>query len=167
MKRLIKVPRIVFIAGAVTMLVSIESSVLHAQADTGSVKMQELRSSVDKKKKQDRKAAPVTRSASASDYGRIGSNPRKGVEVSPKCEDAYALAAQIAAGGPVDRQVSGRNLGNMDASQGLPTPPFQPRMAPREPSFTSSARHGRSEINKSLNSMRSSNNNGMPRMPGC
>ena len=166
MKRLIKVPKIVFIAGAVTMLVSVESSVLRAQADTGSLRMQEQRSSVDKKKKQDRKAAPVKRSASASDYGRIGSNPNRGSEVSPKCEDAYALAAQIAAGGPVDRQVSSRNFGNMDASQGLPTAPFQPRMAPRDSSFKSSARHGRSEINKSLNSMRPSSN-GMPRMPGC
>jgi hypothetical protein len=154
------------IAGVAFSLVGAQATELLAQADTSILRVQEHMLSVDKKKKQDAKAAPAPRSKSASDYGRIGSNPRKGIEVSPQCEDAYAMAAQIMAGGPTDRMVTSRNLGNMDASQGLPTPPMQSRMEPREPGFTSSARHGRSEINKSLNSMRRSNDPAR-RMTGC
>lgn len=166
MNRSIKVPKTVLFASAIVALVTVNPSSLAAQADTGRLTMQEQRLSVDKKKKQDKKAAPIPRGNSAADYGRIGSNPRKGFDVSPQCEDAYAMAAQIMAGGPTDRMVSQRTLGNMDASQGLPTAPFQARMEPREPGFTSSARHGRSEINKSLNSTRRPMNPAA-RMHGC
>jgi hypothetical protein len=154
-------------ASAVAGLVFVSSSSLHAQADTGRLAMQEQRLSVDKKKKQEPKAAPIPRGTSPSDYGSIGSNPRKGLPVAPQCENASAMAAQIMAGGPTDRMVTSRNLGNMDASQGLPTPPFQARMEPRERGFRSSAREGRSEINKSINSMRGQPNNPAARMHGC
>jgi hypothetical protein len=150
----ITVRRMISIAGAAVTLVTVHSTVLEAQADSGRLATQELRSSIDKKKKQEQPAPPIPRGQSVSDYGRIGSNPNKGRDVAPRCEDAYAMAAQIMSGGPTDRMVSSRNLGNMDASQGLVAPPFQARMEPREPGFTSSARHGRSEINKSLNGTR-------------
>ena len=153
MKHPIKVQRIAGIVGAVATLVMVGGSELQAQADTSYLALQQMLS-VDKKKKQDKNLPAVPRGQSPSDYGNIGANPRRGREVSPKCEDAYALAAQIMAGGPVDRQVTGRNFGNMDASQGMPTPPFEARMAPREVWDRQPARTGRTEISKSMNSMR-------------
>ena len=66
MKRSIKVPRIMFIASAVVRLVIINASPLQAQADTGRLAIQQQRLSVDKKKKQDKKAAPMPRDPGSS-----------------------------------------------------------------------------------------------------
>lgn len=98
---------------------------------------------------------------------------RTGV-VPAKCEDARALAAQIRSGGPTDRMVYNPRLSSLDASRGLESPPFEPRMQPRPQAQLKAMangtyrRHGgEGEIARAMNAMQMPRDPTMPPFPGC